>query len=290
MDEIETTNPVEGADAPETEVETEAQETETQFDDDGNPIEDQAEEEDEIEVDEETKLKLPKSQAEKLRQAMLRQADYTRKTQELAESRKAFEAERQAISQADENEMKGRAALLSIENRLAEYQKINWSAWQQSDPFAAQEAFTQYQLLKDAKSQVSTHLDTMKQERTLREQQEAAKRLEEGAAKLSEAIKDWSPQKAAKLLDVAQKDYGFSKEDMDGIDDHRVILVLNDAAAWREHQAQQKKAQATQKQAAVQPAAKASSGGSPVKPGALDDRLSAEEWLRRRNAQLAKRG
>lgn len=293
MDDLEMANQADGGDTSLEDTETIDTGANEQDDDQDTDAEDSDEEEqpeDEEEVDlDDLKLKLPKSQAEKLRQAALRQADYTRKTQELAEQRKAFEAERDTIQQADATEMQGRARLLQYDSQLAEFAKIDWNRWDDEDPFAAQKAFRQFQLLKDARTQTATALGKYTQERTQRQQQETAKRLEEGVAAITEQIKDWSPDKAAKLMDVGRTAYGFSKEDLDSIDDPRLIIVLNDAAAWRDHQAKQKKVQAAQKQQEVQPAAKPGGGGRPVPSGKLDDRLSASEWVKRRNEQVQKR-
>lgn len=262
-----TTNPVDGGDTSadiatdETGVETEVQD-EPQLDDDGNPIEEEAEEEDELDIDDETKLKLPKSQAQKIREAMLRQADYTRKTQELAEARKAFEAERATVQQASEAELTARANLSAIDRQLSEYAKIDWRTWQQQDPFAAQEAFTEYQLLKDAKTETTSYLGKVQQERTLQEKQEIATRMEQGAAEIAKEIPEWSkPEYRAKVKADGQKHYGFSSEDLDGIDDPKVVRALNDAVKWREHLAKEKKAQSLERQTEVAPAAKAGSQG-----------------------------
>lgn len=293
MEELETTNSVDGGDTSsdietnDAEVGNEVQETEQLFDDEGNPIEDQAEDDEEefeeIERDGK-KYKIPAA----LKSELLMQADYTRKTQELAETRKAFEAERQAAQQADETEMSVRANLALMDRQIGEFSKVDWNAWHDSDPFEAQKQFAQFQLLKDAKVQATNYLSHVQQERTVREQQETAKRLEEGAAEIAKAIPDWSPAYAAKLLEAGQKHFGFSKEDLDGIDDPKVVLALNDAVKWREHQAKTKAANKHVKAQEVQPAAKV--GRSSAPPKGLDDRLSADEWMRRRNEQLRKRG
>lgn len=81
------TNPVEGEDnataTPVNTQEVETEQLEPQYDADGNEIPD----EEEVEIDPELKLKLSKAEAQKLKDAMLRQADYTRKTQELSQQR-----------------------------------------------------------------------------------------------------------------------------------------------------------------------------------------------------------
>ncbi len=222
-----------------------------------------------------------------LKPELMMQADYTRKTQELADARRAFEAQRDTIQQASAAELSAHANLTMIDRQIGQYSKVDWNAWYESDAPAAQKAFAQFQLLKDARAQTLGYLGSARQERTIREQQESARRLEEGVAELARDIKDWSPTTAAKLLDFGQQQYGFSREDLDGIDDPRLVKVLHAAFQWEEHQKQQRRAQSHAAAQTTRPAEKV--GGAAPKPG-LDDRLSAEEWLRRRNEQLRKRG
>ena len=256
-------------------------------DDDGNPIE-TPEEDDEIELDGDVKLKLPKSQAEIARQHLLRQADYTRKTQELAEARKAFDAERQSLQSADEQELTARANIALIDRQIAQYANVNWAQAFDNDPFEAQKAFAQYQLLQQGKQQAQSFLDQTSRERTERQQQEIAKRVQEGAAELARDIPGWSPDLSAKLQDFGSKNFGLSKDDFDNIVDPRAVKLLHAAYQWHQHQETQKKAQSIAKQQEVTPAATGGKKAAP--PQGLDDRLSPDEWLRRRNAQLAKRG
>src|SRR5688500_6509312 len=215
-----------------------------------------------------------------LKPELMMQADYTRKTQELAEARRALEADRANVQQASEAELSAHANLTMIDQQIGHYSKVDWNAWYDSDMPAAQKAFAKFQLLKDARAQVLGTLGKIREERTLKEQQDTAKRLEEGAAELARDIKDWSPTTAAKLFDFGQSRYGFSREDLDGIDDPRLVKVLHAAFQWEEHQAQQRRAQNLLAAQTSRPAEKV--GGATPKPG-LDDRLSAEEWLRRRN-------
>jgi hypothetical protein len=222
-----------------------------------------------------------------LKPELMMQADYTRKTQELAQARRALEAERDTVQHTSQAELSAQANLTMIDRQIGQFGEVDWNGWHESDPFEAQKAFAQYQLLKDARTQTLGYLASIREERTLREQQETAKRLEEGAAELARDLKDWSPQTAAKLLDFGQRHYGFSKEDLDGIDDPRLVKVLHAAFHWEEHQKKQRLAQSHAAAQTARPAAKV--GGASPKSG-LDDRLSAEEWLRRRNAQLRRRG
>lgn len=288
-----TTNLVEGADTS-SDIDTNEHgvgsdafgtDTEQQIDDDGNPIAAEPEEE-EVELDD-LKLKVPKDQAQKLREAFLRQADYTRKTQEVADARKAFEAERATFHQAGAQELSARAQVVAIDQQIAQYQNIDWDAWEAKDPFAAQSGWRQFQTLQNGRQQAVNQVGQLAQARTVQQQQETAKRLEEGRTVLARDIKGWSPQLAETLLDHGVKTYGFNRAEIEEFSDPRMVKVLHDAFQF---QALSKKTQAAQSHVTaqkVEPAAKVARAAAPVQ--GLDDRLSIEEWNKRRTAQVLKK-
>jgi len=283
-----TTNPVEVEDTaaatPDVEQEVESQETEPQFDEDGNPIE-EPEEDEEVDVDG-IKLKVPKSQAEKLRAGVLMQADYTRKTQELADNRRAFDTERQQIYQSTQEELNAFAETQSIGKQLAAYQNTNWQAWTQTDPFEAQEHFMHFQQLKDAYQGATNKLAFLSNQRQAAAQQETATRIGEGRQVLEREI-GWNEPLKAKLTDYALS-RGLSRDDLSDLEANPAAAkILHDA--WQYSQTSRNTAAANKHIAAqqVQPAAKAGGGSTSVAPGKLDDRLAGDEWIRRRNKQLA---
>jgi hypothetical protein len=108
------------------------------------------------------------------------QADYTRKTQELADARRSFEAERDEARQFSQAELSAIANLNTIDGRIDQYARVDWNAWSHSDPAAAQQAFTQFQLLKDARRETVGYLGTLQQERSSKAEQEVARRIAEG--------------------------------------------------------------------------------------------------------------
>jgi hypothetical protein len=259
-----------------------------QFDEDGNEIA-QAPEEEEVELDD-LKLKVPKDQAQKLKDAFLRQADYTRKTQEVAELRKAVEAERTSLHQSSEAEVAALADVRAIDQQLAYYGRIDWDAYEQQDAFAAQTDWRKFQQLQNARAQSVGQYSHLKSQRELAAQQDTAKRIEEGRAVLAREIPGWGPEKAETLLSTATTAYKFTRSEAEEtITDPRLMVVLNDAAQWRAHQAKQTKVQNHVAAQAVEPAAKPVAARSGP-PAGLDDRLDVDEWARRRNEQVRKRG
>jgi len=290
MEETETTNPVEGEALPALEVDQEADSStelegpafEPQRDEFGNPIEEGPDDElEEIERDGK-RAKIPSW----LKPELMMQADYTRKTQELASARRAFEAERQNAQHASEAERSIEVRLALIDEQIDQCAAIDWRAWHENDPAEAEQAFAQFQALDEARAEATDFLTAFQQDRAFREQQDSAMRLEHGAAVLARDIADWSPQTAAKLVEFGQNHYGFSLEDLSGIDDPRLVKVLYAACKWEDHQKQQRRAQSHADAQTTRPAARVT--GATPRSG-LDDRLSAEEWMRRRNEQVRRK-
>lgn len=177
--------------------------------------------------------------AEDVKKGTLRQADYTRKTQELADQRRAFQAEAEATRQE--------RALYA--DRLGQLEALLTSQGpstagldelRQSNPaeYAARLAdLTRYQ------QQVAT----VQLERQRVEQQQAADReaafratvAKEREALLS-AFPEWQadPTKAQAEVTAmrgAAAQYGFTDAELDQVVDHRTLLVLHDAMQWRAH-------------------------------------------------------
>jgi hypothetical protein len=262
---------------------------EPQLDEDGNPIEDpstgsgQAENDvEEIEHDG-RKYQVPKA----LKEAFLRQADYTRKTQEVADLRRAVEAERQAIRGAGEAEVAARAQLVTIDQQLAYYNRIDWDAWEDQDPFEAQKGWRQFQQLQNARGQAAGQFAQAAQQRHLVQQQETARLIEEGRAVLAREIKDWSPRLAEALLEHGVRQYGFQRGEIEEFTDPRMVKVLHDAWQFRSLNQKQQQAQRHAAAQSAQPAARVGTSASP--PQGLADNLSVDEWARRRNEQVRKR-
>jgi len=280
------TNPVEVEDTVETtlpedaEVAAEETEQEPELDEDGNPIDT----DEEIDLDD-LKLKVPKDQAQKVREAMLRQADYTRKTQELAESRRAFDTERAQIYQSTQAELNAFAETQNIGRQLAAYQQTNWQAWAQEDPFAAQEHFMHFQTLKDAHQGAMNQLAFLHQQRQAAAKQETDSRIGEGRQVLEREI-GWNDTLKASLTDYALG-MGLSRDDLSDLEANPAAAkILHEA--WKGSKTSRNTAAANKHLAAqaVQPAAKAGGGNTPIPTNKLDDRLSAKEWMRRREKQL----
>lgn len=249
------------------------------------------------------RYKIPKD----LKGEFLMQADYTRKTQDVAEHRKAIEAERAAIQERralQEKHIDDIAqvkhldrGLGEIEKRIEAYSKLDWARLEADDPFKAQSATRQLQQLQLQQQQMARHRHglTAKIEKdisTAREetQRERAKRLQEGEAILARDIPGWGAEVATKLVAFARSE-GLTDDDIRRLEDNPGVVKLLHKA-WRGSQVaqqQQRAAQPPSPSADLKPVGTVARGRAAPSPTGLDDRLSPEEWARRRNEQLRKR-
>lgn len=216
-----------------------------------------------------------------LRGAVLRQADYTRKTQELAEQRRAFEAERQALAQrAGRGMSEERTRLAVLDHYLSEFEQVDWRAYEAEDPEAAQQLWAQYEDIAQAREQLAEAVAHAEARAELEHARAAAERMAETGRTLAREIDGWSPETAAKLVEYAQA-FGVTLEELAETADPRLWKLLH--KAWRADQTSQQDvvSQAYAVRPAVRVAGVATGGG-------VRDELGTREWMARRNQQAAR--
>lgn len=261
---------------------------EPELDEFGEPIE--ADEDDELDDYEDggKTYKVPKALVGRL----MKDADYTQKTQALAAERQEVETGRQSvIEQATLHRamLSDVAKVVSLNEQLSAYEAITpeqWEAAQRDDPDQVSAARLKMQLLREARDRAAGDLQKKERDRLDASQREAAKAVEQRDAVLARDIKGWTKDSLGKLAESA-KSFGFTKAEVEGTTDPRAIKVLRAAVIGLKAQGQTAKAQDIERQVAVAPARRIS-GGSAPRTG-LSDKLSPEEWDRRREAQVAAR-
>ena len=173
-----------------------------------------------------------------------RQSDYTKKTQELAEGRKAIEQmygqynseigalqqERQqyisALSQVIEHSMSG----------LDAYQNIDWETLKSEDPI---EYLTKKEEQTALQNQVAQNMQQREQATEANRVQQAQRRehfrLSE-QHKLVEALPEWADSDTRTQLTNEMREYafqnGFTEQELNGLIDHRYFLTLMKAQKY----------------------------------------------------------
>lgn len=155
----------------------------------------------ELDVDGE-KFALPKKVAERLQSERMMNADYTRKTQALAEDRRQLESHEQALAkqyEAQKQFLEDHAKVHAIQDQLAEYEKVNWPELIQNDPIKAME-LQHYRDQLNAKLNAAQGSIAQKQQQlALDEQQSFAKQVQEAKAYVEREIPGWNEQRDNQL-------------------------------------------------------------------------------------------
>lgn len=173
---------------------------------------------------------------EEARLGYMRQADYTRKTQALAEERKSFENEAEETRKVREDyrqRLEAITKMVDSDEEAPNWNKLRSSlTWQEYE--AQKEAWDKKQqaraALKAEVERVNDEVDTDREERlkalAKQEREALLKELPDFAdeAKRSELM--------TLLTDYAVGVRGFTKEELGSVIDHRLLLMLRDAALY----------------------------------------------------------
>jgi len=218
-----------------------------------------------------------------LQGGFLRQADYTRKTQELAAHRRALEAERSAVAaHAQTVQAVGAdgARLAALDHQLAELHAVDWRAFASQDPQAAQALWGRFQEMSQARAALADAIAHHAGRKQLQAARDAAERMAQTGRILQSEIDGWSPELAGKLVDYAQG-HGVTLDELGAADDPRVWKILH--RAWQGDQSAQREgaANAVAQAQAVRPAVMVS--GAAAGGGGVRDELATKEWMKRRN-------
>tara|TARA_A100000172_G_C3041924_1_gene110838 strand:- start:499 stop:1512 length:1014 start_codon:yes stop_codon:yes gene_type:complete len=169
---------------------------------------------------------------DELRNGYQRQADYTRKSQSLAEQRKAYEANLEAV-QAERNQyvqvLENMSANQNAE--LQRFENINWQELKDTDTLEYMEKRLEYQEAKEKISELNNERYRVQQQN----ESEMATVLQEKIQKEAELLVQQLPEYANPDSNLKNdlRNYGiglgFSEQEIDGITDHRVVMVLHKA-------------------------------------------------------------
>ena len=215
-----------------------------------------------------------------LKEALLRQSDYTKKSTEVADQRKALEQQQQQFQQAAEMQsrnMQGHAQLAALQNQLSQYNGMDWNTFTENDPQEAQKAFFQYQQLKDATSNLGQQLSQQESQALQQQQITLAKQMEQGKAELARDIPDWSPNMASTLSEYGLKS-GLSQQEITGVTPAHVKLLRK---AMLYDQSMEKAT--TKPEIEVKPVTKVR-GKAKGKPN--PENMTTKEWMTWRNKQV----
>jgi len=239
-----------------------------------------------LEIDGET-VKVPA----KFKDAYMRHADYTRKTQEVAEQRKQFEAERESYAERQKIEAEVGESfqnLRAIDQQLKEYRELDWPRLQQENPDLAQNMLFQFNLLKDQRDVTAQEVSEKANEARSKMERERADHVAKNQEALRANIPDWNDARATEVKTFG-KQLGFGDKEIETAigNDWKVAKVLDLARIGQqvlEQRKQPKKARPAESKN-VEPLPKAK--GRASRNTGPTDRQSTAEWIKARNKQLS---
>lgn len=231
-----------------------------------------------------------------LKDAFMREQDYTRKTMELGETRKTVETERERITReraefeqrtaSHQEFLQDHARVYALDQALEQFKAVNWDQWMQQDLVAANQAWMRFQRLKSERDDAEKSVREKESKRMSEAEAEKARRLGERHAVFARDVPGWSQEMATKLNEFALSQK-FTPQEMSELSDPRYVNILNLAQIGYQHiKATRAAAKAQQTEANPVPTVRTAGNSS---AGQLRDDLSPEEWRKRRLAGIARK-
>lgn len=247
-------------------------------------------EQDEIEEQNEPQLYSVKVNGEdvevtidELQSSYSRQADYTRKTQELAQQRKAVEEQKSEVAK---NEAIYKELLPKMEAALSESlgTEPDWETLYSNDPIGYVRERDLWNEKQQKLQAVQAEQTRLQEEEQVKQQEQIQKYMQYGEKQILNHVPEWKDktiQQEEKLAirDHAINDLGFTAEEINQVYDYRLLLGLRNS--WMQNK--------TQKAVKKKPTQKASARNRVAKPGSVS-RKKTSTPLKKSKARLAKSG
>lgn len=173
------------------------------------------------------------------------------------------------------------ASIYAMTDRIAQFEALDWKALQARDPGVAEKLYRKFLEAKDTLQKSVAVLQKQARQKAFDAQREGARRIQEAHASLERDIEDWNPDTLGKLTEFGTGEFGFTPDEIAGVDDPRMLKVLHRAFSGD---------QALKKQAAFeQTASPADVTENSGMEAALGDEQRISDWMRQRNDQVRKR-
>lgn len=218
---------VEGADAPQEEVKVEAEQEEAQ---DVQTIEiDPDEPLFEQELEEEGKKVAQKLSLKELQSGYLRERDYRKKTQELARQRdelpKLVAKHGQELSESYTKRLSELQGLV-LKTVAADVQGKDLNKLASEDPFEYVRISNQIRQIQELQQAIQKEQEAESAKQKEEEQKTSAEKWHKSLEILQKDIPEFGPPVVKRLIESAEE-WGFTKEEVSGWNDHRLIKMLH---------------------------------------------------------------
>lgn len=222
-----------------------------------------------------------------LKDAFMRQSDYTQKTQTVAEQRKSLEAQAAALTQQQELQQQtfeDVAHVKAIDQQIEQYNALNWPELYQQDVGQAATLDHQKRELENQRQQTINRLNQNQAKALESQRVEHARMREEGQKVLSKEIDNWTPE-LAQTIAAYGVSQGLNEQAVASIIDPVHVKLIDKARRYDELVAKQKAAAPK----AEPPKSAVKVKGKRAAVTKDPDKMSTEEWLKMRNSQVEKR-
>lgn len=169
-----------------------------------------------------------------------RQEAFTRKTQELAEQRRALEGESAEVRQARQQyEAALQQAAMLIKAQMP--QEPDWDKLQKESPAKYARELADYQARQKQLQAVFAEQQRVQQQAQADEQAQRAKLVAHEQEALVSAVPEWvdddrRSEETERLVQYAQTTYGWTPDELADIVDHRPVVILRKAMLYDEAQ------------------------------------------------------
>ena len=221
----------------------ETEETESEEEEVEEESED-TDEEPEVEADDTIVFEGQEYKIDDLIKGSLRQADYTRKTQALAEQRKGMEAahyqyatEVQAVQAERQQYVNALSQIIqSSAQGLDQFARIDWEALKEEDHIEYLSKKDEY---REAQEKVQQHQFSMQQAQQRQDVESGNQHkimMQQEHKALVDKHPDWADDTKRRELGSKLRDYavteGYSQEELSNLYDHRAVLILDKAMKY----------------------------------------------------------
>lgn len=223
----------------------------------------------------------------KLKEAFLRQADYTVKTQGLAQQRQEFEAAQQqfaARQQFQEQYLDAVSEVKSIDRQLAQYQKLDWNALADADPVQALKLDRQMRELQQQRAAQVDGIQHAQKQHQDQTSQATARAMDAARAQLAREVTGYGTPEVQKGMLEAAKALGYKPEELENVNDPRPVKLLHKAYLYDKLMAQRTATPAV----VAKPITRVTGGSATTTKSLGDANLSDAEYNRMRREYISK--
>ncbi len=248
-----------------------------ELDGEGNPVAEPAEEFEDVEWEDGKKYSVPKA----LKSALMKNADYTQKTQKLADDRRALETAQQQYNQKtafDQANLADAIELKGLEKEIEQYSNIDWQAALQGDASTTQAHWMRYQQLLQQKNEKTSAMQSRFTEYSQATHAQQVEQARKEVEILKRDIPGFNAEKWGSLQKFAVDTYGFTPEQVAQVSSSALVKLVHDANLYHEILRKAKGGAAVSQKPVVKATTVVSSNRGVTQAKAAAE-MSDSEWL-----------